>query len=67
MFAVYYDVHPTGCAMHRDLSRLLENPGQQHWKAAIRVLRNLIITRELGIVYNGIKGKVELSAYTDAD
>ncbi|OWY94167.1 polyprotein, partial [Phytophthora megakarya] len=44
------------------LSRFLENPGQQHWKAAIRVS-----TRELGIVYNGIKGKVELCAYTDAD
>ncbi|OWZ06003.1 polyprotein [Phytophthora megakarya] len=49
------------------LSRFLENPGQQHWKAAIRVLRYLKSTRELAIVYNGIKGKVELSAYTDAD
>ncbi|OWZ18686.1 polyprotein [Phytophthora megakarya] len=49
------------------LSRFLENPGQQHWKAAIRVLRYLKSTQEFGIVYNGIKEKVELSAYTDAD
>ncbi|OWZ13835.1 polyprotein [Phytophthora megakarya] len=49
------------------LSRFLENPGQQHWKAAIRVLRYLKGTRDLGIVYNGNKGKVELTAYTDAD
>ena len=34
------------------LSRFLESPGQQHWKAAIRVLRYLKTTRDLGIAYN---------------
>ncbi|OWZ24413.1 polyprotein [Phytophthora megakarya] len=48
------------------LSRFLENPPTA-WKAAIRVLRYLKGTRDLGIVYNGNKGKVELTAYTDAD
>ncbi|ETP08782.1 hypothetical protein F441_15296 [Phytophthora nicotianae CJ01A1] len=49
------------------LSRFLENPGQQHWKAAIRVLRYLKGTRELGIVYSGTSSGVKLTAYTDAD
>uniref|UniRef100_H3H572 Polyprotein n=2 Tax=Phytophthora ramorum TaxID=164328 RepID=H3H572_PHYRM len=49
------------------LSRFLENPGQQHWKAAIRVLRYLKTTKEFGIVYNGNNGKVAMEAYTDAD
>ncbi|OWZ04219.1 Integrase, catalytic core protein [Phytophthora megakarya] len=40
---------------------------QQHWKAAICVLRYLKGTRDLGFVYNGNKGKVELTAYTDVD
>ncbi|KAE9296708.1 hypothetical protein PR003_g23685 [Phytophthora rubi] len=49
------------------LSRFLENPGQQHWKAAIRVLRYLKSTKDLGIIYNSKDGKVMLEAYTDAD
>jgi hypothetical protein len=49
------------------LSRFLENPGQQHWKAAIRVLRYLKTTKDFGIIYNGNDGKVVLEAYTDAD
>ncbi|POM59841.1 polyprotein [Phytophthora palmivora] len=49
------------------LSRFLENPGIQHWRAAIRVLRYLKGTRELGVVYNSKSGKVKLTAYTDAD
>lgn len=35
------------------LSRFLENPGQQHWNAAIRVLRYLKTTRQHGIIYQG--------------
>ncbi|OWZ06259.1 polyprotein [Phytophthora megakarya] len=60
-------IRPDVAYIVTQLSRFLENPGQQHWKAAIGVLRYLKGTREHGIVYNGIKGKVELSAYTDAD
>ncbi|KAE8880335.1 Retrovirus-related Pol polyprotein from transposon TNT 1-94 [Phytophthora fragariae] len=48
------------------LSRFLENPGQQHWKAAIRVLRYLKSTKDLGIIYNSNDCKVMLEAYTDA-
>ncbi|OWZ19134.1 polyprotein [Phytophthora megakarya] len=39
------------------LSRFLDNPGLEHWRAAIRVLRYLKTTREFGIA----------EAYTDAD
>ncbi|GMF31993.1 unnamed protein product [Phytophthora fragariaefolia] len=49
------------------LSRFLENPGLQHWKAAIRVLRYLKSTRGHGIVYQGSSGKVTVEAFTDAD
>ena len=49
------------------LSRFLENPGTQHWKAAIRVLRYLKSTREHGIVYHGGSGTVIAEAFTDAD
>ncbi|GMF35814.1 unnamed protein product [Phytophthora fragariaefolia] len=49
------------------LSRFLGNPGLQHWKAAIRVLRYLKSTREHGIVYQGSSGKVTVEAFTDAD
>ncbi|GMF12666.1 unnamed protein product [Phytophthora lilii] len=42
-------------------------PGQQHWKAAIRVLRYLKTTKDFGIVYNSNDDKVVLEAYTDAD
>uniref|UniRef100_A0AAV1UBQ4 Polyprotein n=1 Tax=Peronospora matthiolae TaxID=2874970 RepID=A0AAV1UBQ4_9STRA len=49
------------------LSRFLENPGQQHWKAAIRVLRYLKTTRDYGIIYDGSASEVTATAYTDAD
>ncbi|OWZ08477.1 polyprotein [Phytophthora megakarya] len=49
------------------LLRFLKNPGQHYWKAAMRVLRYLKGTRDIAIVYNGDKGKVGLTAYTDAD
>ncbi|GMF61966.1 unnamed protein product [Phytophthora fragariaefolia] len=49
------------------LSRFLENPGQQHWKAAIRVLRYMKSTKDVGIIYISNDGKVMLEAYTDAD
>lgn len=49
------------------LSRFFENPGQQHWKAAIRVLLYLKMTREFGITYDGSANEVQATAYTDAD
>ena len=49
------------------LSRFLENPGQQHWNAAVRVLRYLKSTRQHGIIYQGGSGNVILKAYSDAD
>ncbi|KAG3120244.1 hypothetical protein PI125_g1340 [Phytophthora idaei] len=49
------------------LSRFLENPGLQHWKAAVRVLRYLKSTHEHGIVYQRGSGEVTAQAYTDAD
>ncbi|POM67185.1 Integrase catalytic core protein [Phytophthora palmivora] len=49
------------------LSRFLENPGLQHWRAAIRVLRYLKTTREHGILYNGGKNGLKVEAFSDAD
>ena len=49
------------------LSRFLDNPGQQHWKATIRVLRYLKTTRDFGVAHNRNDGKIMLEAYTDAD
>eukprot|EP00644_Phytophthora_capsici_P019065 jgi/Phyca11/43338/gw1.266.3.1 len=48
------------------LSRFLENPGQKHWDAGIRVVRYLLKTQDLGITYNGLLG-MQLEAYSDAD
>ncbi|OWY90505.1 polyprotein [Phytophthora megakarya] len=49
------------------LSRFLDNPGLEHWRAAIRVLRYLKTTREFGIVYDRGSGGIKAEAYTDAD
>lgn len=49
------------------LSRFLENPGQQHWNAAVRVLRYLKSTRQHVIIYQDGTGSVTLKAYSDAD
>ncbi|KAG2880370.1 Retrovirus-related Pol polyprotein from transposon TNT 1-94 [Phytophthora cactorum] len=46
---------------------LIGTRGQQHWKAAIRVLRYLKSTKEYGIIYDANNGKVKLEAFTDAD
>ncbi|KAG3031009.1 hypothetical protein PC120_g3394 [Phytophthora cactorum] len=49
------------------LSRFLENPGLQHWKAAVRVLRYLKSTGEHGIVYQRGSGEATAQAFMDAD
>lgn len=50
------------------LSRFLENPGYEHWKAALRILQYLKDTCKQGITY-GQEGKkmFDLIAYGDAD
>lgn len=48
------------------LSRHLENPTEEHWKAAIRILRYLKTTKTYGIKYKSSKS-LQLSAYSDAD
>ena len=49
------------------LSRHLEFPHEEHWNAAIRVLRYLKTTQSKGICYEGLSDDLQLSAYTDAD
>ena len=49
------------------LSRHLEQPSEQHWNAAIRVLRYLKSTAMKGICYEAMPGNIEVSAYSDAD
>lgn len=48
------------------LSRFLENPHQNHWKAAKRVLRYLKGTKDLALVYRSAQLN-SLSVYSDAD
>ncbi|GMF60078.1 unnamed protein product [Phytophthora fragariaefolia] len=46
--------------------RFLENPGEKHSDAGIKVVRYLLKTKDVGIVYDGSLG-TELEAYSDAD
>ncbi|KAE8992242.1 Retrovirus-related Pol polyprotein from transposon TNT 1-94 [Phytophthora rubi] len=48
------------------LSRFLENPGEKHWDAGIKVVRYLLKTKDVSIVYEGLLG-TQLEAYSDAD
>ncbi|KAE9176563.1 hypothetical protein PF004_g26044 [Phytophthora fragariae] len=48
------------------LSCFLENPGEKHWDAGIKVVRYLLKTKDVGIVYDGLLG-THLEAYSDAD
>ncbi|GMF50849.1 unnamed protein product [Phytophthora fragariaefolia] len=49
------------------LSRFLGNPEQQHWSAAVRVLRYLKWTRQHGIIYQRGTSSGTLKAYSDVD
>lgn len=49
------------------LSRHLERPSEEHWKAAIRVLRYLKSTSDMGINYTGSDKCLCVCAYSDAD
>ncbi|POM63281.1 polyprotein [Phytophthora palmivora] len=44
----------------------LENPGQRHWDAGIKVVRYLLKTKDVAITYDGRMG-TELTGYSDAD
>ncbi|KAE9283884.1 hypothetical protein PF008_g27291 [Phytophthora fragariae] len=48
------------------LNRFLENPGENHWDAGIKVVRYLLKTKDVGIVYDGLLG-TQLETYSDAD
>ena len=49
------------------LSRRLKFPHEEHWNAAIRVLRYLKTMKSKAICYEGVSGNLQLSAHTDAD
>ena len=49
------------------LGRFAENPGSQHWKALIKVLRYLRSTSGFGLHYSVDKLQQQLTAYSDAD
>jgi hypothetical protein len=49
------------------LSRHLENPSEEHWNAAIRVLRYLKSTATHGICYRSKQGDLKMNAFSDAD
>jgi hypothetical protein len=48
------------------LSRFLQNPGQAHWDAAIKVVRYLLKIEDDGITCDEMLG-TQLVAYSDAD
>ena len=50
------------------LSRVLENPQEAHWNAAIRVLRYLYTTRDKALIYNPTQklSKNDIIGYTDS-
>ncbi|GMF50089.1 unnamed protein product [Phytophthora fragariaefolia] len=48
------------------LSRFLENPGEKHWNAGIKVVKYLLKTKNIGILYDGAVSS-KLVAYSDAD
>ncbi|KAE8976621.1 hypothetical protein PF005_g26531 [Phytophthora fragariae] len=47
------------------LSRFLENAGEKHWDAGIKVVRYLLKTKDVRIVYDGLL-VAQLEAYSDA-
>ena len=49
------------------LSRFLDKPEQRHWTAAKRILRYLVGSRDLGIVFDGSVGSVCIVGFSDAD
>ncbi|HEV7737933.1 MAG TPA: Ty1/Copia family ribonuclease HI [Chlamydiales bacterium] len=52
-------------ATHK-LSQYLENPGQGHWTAALRVIRYLKKTRKYQLTIGG-KQQLTLSGFSDSD
>ena len=49
------------------LGRHLERPSEEHWKAAVRILRYLKSTSDIGIDYTGTVKELCVCAYSDAD
>nr|CCA24775.1 putative polyprotein [Albugo laibachii Nc14] len=49
------------------LSRHPEHLSEEHWKAAIRLLRYLKTTASKGIIFEGRNGPLEIGAFYDAD
>ncbi|KAE9327337.1 hypothetical protein PR003_g16040 [Phytophthora rubi] len=48
----------------RQAQPFLENSGEKHWDAGIKVVRYLLKTKDVGIVYDGLLG-TQLEAYSD--
>ncbi|GMF44008.1 unnamed protein product [Phytophthora fragariaefolia] len=53
-------------AKMRSKPRFLENPGKKHWNAGIKVVKYLLKTKNIGILYDGASSS-ELVAYSDVD
>ncbi|CAM9467817.1 unnamed protein product, partial [Phaeothamnion confervicola] len=51
----------------REVCSHMENPGQEHWKAAVRILRYLAGTSDVGITYGGTNAPAQLIGYVDSD
>ena len=61
-------VRPDIAAAVGQLSRFLSDPKEHHWHAAVRVLRYLKGTMDLGISYNGCAERQNvLYGYADSD
>jgi hypothetical protein len=50
-----------------NVSKYLQNPGLEHWKAVKRILRYLKGTKDLKLILGGKNADTKLKAYSDAD
>ena len=49
------------------LAKYVQNPTKIHWDAVVRVIRYVIHTKDLGLLYGGTEASVVPSVYVDAD
>jgi hypothetical protein len=63
---VAVSTRPDICKAISNVSRFLDNPGQQHWQAVKRIFRYLKGTRDMKLELGG-SATLNLSAYSDAD
>lgn len=49
------------------LAKYVQNPSKIQWEAMVRVMRYLVRTKELGVVYSGTQSSMTPTVYVEAD